>query len=268
MKKIGKINVVMLFFSAFVILCYFPYLINATVHGERVSSLIIPIAVIVLASVPAVLFVKMRDRLNKFLQAVRIIYIVGMCFYFVTFTLFVGYIAINSHNAAFVDAYTEADDSGDGDIVLVFGCRTYGYTPGRPLKARLDAAKKILDARAEAICIVSGGEGENEGVAEAYSMKKYLCDNGIAPERIYTEANSRNTYENITMSMELIEKEGLEYDSIIGVSTDFHLPRIEYLFEHYEIEATTAAAPSSDAWEFFMHVVREYMAYVKLFIVT
>lgn len=267
MKRIGKVNIIMLVLSAFVTICYLPYLIMLILRGETLSSWVIPIIVLLLATVPAALYIVRRDKLNRFLKILRIIYIAGMSFYALTFTVFTTYIAVSSHGAASVQAFAHTD-GGKDDIILVFGCRTYGYTPGQQLKARLDTAFELLESMPEAVCIVSGGEGENEGVAEAVSMRSYLVKRGIDEKRIYMEADSHNTYENIEKSMELIEREGLVYDRIIGVSTDFHLPRIEYLFEHYGIEAYTVSAPSLDFSQFFLSVVREYMAYVKLFLVT
>lgn len=266
MKKISTVNKIMLALSAFVTICYLPYLIMLIFRGETFDSWVIPVIVLVLAAVPAALCVKLQDKLNKPLKILRAIYISGMCFYAVTFILFASYIGVRSAESNTVKAYANAD--GEENIILVFGCRTYGYTPGQQLKARLDTAYKILESDPKAICIVSGGEGENEGVAEALSMKSYLVRRGISKDRIYTESESHNTYENIEKSMALIEAEGLEYDRLIGVSTDFHIPRIEYLFDHYGIDAEAVAAPSLDFSQFFLSVVREYMAYVKLFFVT
>ena len=270
MEKIGKTNTIMLIFAAFVLVCYLPYLCLVLVNGESFFACFIPFCVVAAASIPAFLFVKYRDRLNRFWRIVRIIYIAGMCFYAVTFTLFSAYIgvcsAIGADEAA--QTFAEADGDGNGDIIIVFGCRTYGYTPGQQLRSRLDTAYKLLEALPESVCIVTGGEGENEGVAEAYSMCEYLVNKGIDRSRIYPEAYAKNTYENIEFSKAIIEEKRLEYDRVIGVSSDFHIPRVQYLFDYYELEADTVSAPSLDLWQFFMSNVREYMAYVKLFLVT
>lgn len=270
MKKIGRINIIMLALSGFVLACYLPYLCLVVFNGEAFMSCFIPFMVVVAASVPACLFIKYKDNLNRFFKTLRIVYISGMCFYFVTFLMFGVYIgtcaSVDARQAAL--QLSETDGSGKGDIVLVFGCRTYGYTPSWQLKSRLDTAYELLEAMPDSVCIVSGGEGVNEGVAEAYSMSRYLEERGIDKERIYEEPDSTNTYENIEFSMSLIEENELKYERIIGVSSDFHLPRVEYLFDYYDVTADVVAAPSRDFWQFFMSIVREYMAYVKLFLVT
>lgn len=270
MKNIGRINKIMLLFSAFVLVCYLPYLCLVLYNREAFFSCFIPFCVVIAASVPACLFIKFRERLNKPLRVLRVIYIAGMCFYVVTFTIFAAYIGVCSHTSASeaAEIFAESDGEGDGDVIIVFGCRTYGYTPGQQLKSRLDTAQRLLEALPGSVCIVTGGEGVNEGVAEAYSMCEYLVARGIERERIYPEPYAVNTYENIELSLALMRKEGLEPERVIGVSSDFHIPRVQYLFDYYDVDADTVSAPSLDIWQFFMSIVREYMAYVKLFLVT
>jgi hypothetical protein len=65
-----------------------------------------------------------------------------------------------------------------------------------------------------------------------------------------------------------LRAKGIDPERVIGVSSDFHIPRVKYLFDYYDVDADTVSAPSLDIWQFFMSIVREYMAYVKLFLVT
>lgn len=273
----SKTNKIMVALSAFVLICYLPYLALVVVNNEPLLSQFIASTVVFAASVPAILFIKYNDRLCKALRVLRIIYICGMAFYFVTFSIFFANIGIGSLRDAddAVESFAAQDVTSTipaRDVVIVFGCRTYGYNPGIHLKNRLEAAVTILEARPEAVCIVSGGQGENETVTEAEAMRAYLEERGIAPERIYKEDESHNTYENIVNTKNLIDNLELEYDRIIGISSDFHIPRVEYLFDYYEVGADavieTVASKSPGFIYYFTSVVREYMAYVKLFLVT
>ncbi len=270
MKRIGKTNTVMIVFAAFVLACYLPYLCLVISKGESFFACFIPFCVVFASSVPTFLFLKYRNRLTPPLKLIRAIYIGGMCFYAITFTVFASYIGVCSHVSVNEAAETFAmqHGQGNGDIIIVFGCRTYGYTPGQQLKSRLDTAYELLVALPESVCIVTGGEGANEGVAEGYAMREYLAKRGIERERIYAEPYATNTYENIELSKRMIEEEKLACERIIGVTSDFHIPRVEFLFDYYDLKADTVAAPSRDMWQFFMSIVREYMAYVKLFLVT
>jgi len=94
------------------------------------------------------------------------------------------------------------------------------------LKLRLDNAKEYLDEYEDVICIVSGGQGKTEPVAEAYAMRDYLVEQGISESRILTEANSFSTHDNMTFSAQLMEQYNsqLEKTAVI-VTNDFHIFR-------------------------------------------
>ena len=60
------------------------------------------------------------------------------------------------------------------------------------------------------------------------------------------EPDSHTTSENIRYTKELLDKLGLSDARIIGVSTAFHLPRIETLSRLYGLPMELCAAPSAN----------------------
>ena len=50
----------------------------------------------------------------------------------------------------------------------------------------------------------SGGKGADEPVSEAEAMRRYLLEQGIPEERILVEDRSRDTFENMKFSKEII----------------------------------------------------------------
>lgn len=105
--------------------------------------------------------------------------------------------------------------------VVVLGAALRGETPSRLLRERLETAKDYLHQNPTAVCVVSGGQGEDEVCSEALVMKRYLVQHGIAEQRIYMEDNSTSTFENIRFSKELIEQQGLS-PNIALVTQEFH----------------------------------------------
>lgn len=112
------------------------------------------------------------------------------------------------------------------DYVVVLGAGLHGSTPSLSLRSRIDAAYQYLTEHPDAICIVSGGQGPGEDMTEAEAMYRELTAMGIAPERIWMEARSTSTEENLRFSMALIrEKTGQKPYAVNLISNDYHLLR-------------------------------------------
>lgn len=108
------------------------------------------------------------------------------------------------------------------DYVIVLGAQIRADGPSYVLQKRLDAALLYLQENPETQVIVSGGKGANEPVSEAEGMYDYLKERGIAEERILLETQSRNTYENLSNSSSLLQK---ETDEVVIVTNNFHVFR-------------------------------------------
>lgn len=109
----------------------------------------------------------------------------------------------------------KSPESGRALPVIVLGCQTDGYEPSPMLLSRLQKAKEYLDENPEAVAIVSGGMGGNEGVSEAESMRAWLERNGIGPERILKEEASSSTEENLRFSAQLMSRKQLGTQAVI-----------------------------------------------------
>jgi uncharacterized SAM-binding protein YcdF (DUF218 family) len=95
----------------------------------------------------------------------------------------------------------------------------------------LETAYAYLIEHPDAVCIVSGGQGEDEVYTEASVMKRYLVEKGIDPARIYEESASTSTFENVKFSREIIEEHGLS-PSIAVVTQEFHQFRAQQFVTH------------------------------------
>lgn len=117
-------------------------------------------------------------------------------------------------------------DCDSTDCVIVLGCQVFGETPTDMLCDRLDAALELLEENSEALCVVSGGQGNLEEISEAEAMRRYLNAHGIADERIITEDRSTTTDENIRFTAELLSEIGIS-DNITIVTNEFHQYRAD-----------------------------------------
>lgn len=113
------------------------------------------------------------------------------------------------------------DRPAEDATVLVLGAALRGDRPSLSLRQRLDAAYEYLTEHPQATCVVSGGQGRDEICTEASVMKRYLVDKGIDPARIYMEDQSTSTFENVRLSRQVIEDNGLNSDVAV-VTQEFH----------------------------------------------
>ena len=226
------------------------------------------LAVIAVCVLPLIFRKKLETRLGRAFRPLTAALTVIVGIFLASLAAFWIYIGLDSTKSA--DDYTLAAssssaDTGNGTVIVVFGCRTYGYTPSRSLALRLDEAERLLDALPDSLCVVSGGQGDNETVPEAESMKRYLVDKGISEDRILEEPDSHTTSENIRYTKKLLDELDIHPAKIIGVSTAFHLPRIETLSRIYELPMELCAAPSANFAQHYSSMVREYFSYLKMF---
>lgn len=151
------------------------------------------------------------------------------------------------------------------EAVIILGCQVRGEEPSAMLKNRLDAALDVLRENPEAVCIASGGKGDNENISEAECMRRYLIANGIEDERIYVEDKSESTEENIAFSRDILENLGIS-DNIMIVTSEFHQYRAAVYAAKNGLK-TGAHSAKTPVWNLLNYWVREWgtlvMAYIK-----
>lgn len=212
----------------------------------------------------------------------------GMSFFLATYIAFLSYsLATAASSKARLDALPEDEQL----TVMIFGCYVRGEEPGRTLTTRLDAALSLLKRYQNADCIVSGGQGSNEAISEAEAMRRYLVSRGIAEERITLEDRSTNTSENIEYTFAILtdsESDGsaastpgspassnstdsaqsVDTDGrrLVGVSSEYHLPRIRMLSRALGREIETYPAYDANIGNTLIYTLREYMGVAKLWL--
>ncbi len=149
------------------------------------------------------------------------------------------------------------DFSGEAAYVIILGAQVRGSQITKSLKQRLDRAYEYLTEHPEAIAIVSGGQGKDEAVTEAFAMAEYLKSLGIAEKRILKEEQSETTWENLKFSAGLIGS--LEQKTAV-VTNDFHLYRALLIGRQIGYRDLNGIAAISDPVLKLNYLVREFAA--------
>ncbi len=146
------------------------------------------------------------------------------------------------------------------DYIIVLGAQMKQNGPSAVLKFRLDEAYEYLTANENTVCIVSGGQGDNEPCSEAEGMYRYLVEKGISPERILLEDQSTDTSENIAYSAQLIDKDNT---SVGIVTNNFHVFRGVHIARHAGFADACGIAARSNVYFQLNNMVREFFGVVK-----
>lgn len=152
----------------------------------------------------------------------------------------------------------------EGSTVIVLGCQVRGDHPSLMLWQRINAAADYLNEHPDAVCIVSGGKGDDEQISEARCMYEHLTAKGISADRIFLEDRSVNTVENIAFSKEIIEANGLSTDTAI-VTDIFHEYRASKIVKNAGLGY--GSVPAKVSWYLLpTFYVRELIAITAVFL--
>lgn len=120
------------------------------------------------------------------------------------------------------------------DYLVILGCgiRADG-TPCPLLAGRVDRALAFDEVRtqagdAPATFVPSGGQGPDEIMSEAESMRNYLVEKGVEGGRVILESRSTTTRENMAFSRKVIEEHAGRDVSEVSVAfstTNYHVFR-------------------------------------------
>jgi len=150
--------------------------------------------------------------------------------------------------------------TGECDYLIVLGCAVEDGSPAEELRLRIEAARDYLIKNPSCAAVASGGKvrsGQRD--TEAQVIERELERLGIEPARIVREDRSRNTYENMAYSLNIIH--GLtRADARIGIATsDYHISRSLRIARMYHLYPVTVAAKSpAGSWK---SRAREYIMF-------
>ncbi len=244
--------------GVFTLVCYGSYFIKIMIFPEGTLPIAACLLVFAGLLVPFLARRPLRSFLKRAYIPIKAVYSFVLLFFTVSFISMCIFVLVPRSETP----YTELPEK---TVVVTFGAKVGANgSPGRPLARRLQKTLDILEACPDALCIVSGGKGNDEPMSEASAMKNWLVERGIDASRIIEEDRARNTLQNISYSRELIGKHGLGDYSVACVSSDYHVPRIRFISGQNGDFGDFFYAAAGDTYWDFPGLVREYMSYGRL----
>jgi uncharacterized SAM-binding protein YcdF (DUF218 family) len=132
------------------------------------------------------------------------------------------------------------------DAILVLGGTVGGIQAPRLFPDLSGAADRVWHAARlfhegkAPVVILSGGRlpwDARQG-PETEAMLRFLIDLGVPEDKVISEPNSRNTYENAHETRRLLTKEGI--NQVLLVTSALHMPRAKATFDAAGVKAIPA----------------------------
>ena len=118
--------------------------------------------------------------------------------------------------------------------IMVFGfCLKPDGSMAEELVARCEAALSCAQAYPNACIFVTGGPTAvyDRRTTEAGAMAQWFVEHGVSEERIYAEERSLSTVDNAVYLNEILIGECPQVDSLLIVSSSYHVPLCSLLME-------------------------------------
>ena len=161
------------------------------------------------------------------------------------------------------ETHVEApQDNYDAIIVLGAQVKPDG-TPSVQLQWRLDAAAEAY-RKHPCIIVVCGAKGSDEPDAEAHVMCRILVEQGVPEDAVLMDDTSFNTRQNLLHAASLLE--GKQAETVLVVTSDYHLPRSLRLAQDQGFHAVGLGSPTLGGWFWLKNHAREALSWVKYWI--
>jgi len=152
------------------------------------------------------------------------------------------------------------------DAVVVLGAGIRGDKVTLPLKMRLDKAIEYHYKNPDALIVVTGGQGPQETVTEAYAMEKYLLQNGVDKSKILKEEKATSTFENMKYSKEILDNYFTNDYSVVVITNNFHVFRGTTIAKNIGFKDVTHMHAGLQWYNLMPCFLRESLAVIKMII--
>ena len=156
----------------------------------------------------------------------------------------------------------------DRDYVVILGCAIQkDGSPTPILRSRIDAALRFARTQQKKTgkhlkFVPSGGQGSDEVISEAESMRRYLMEQSVSETQILTENKSVNTLQNIRFSKEIIEKDASGEYKTAFATTNYHVFRGYILCKKQGLKNARSISAKTK-WYFFPNAfLREFVGLI------
>ena len=133
------------------------------------------------------------------------------------------------------------DDTTSVDAIVVMGAAQYDGVPSPLLASRLQHALDLWMQKQAPLIAVTGGKRPGDRFTEGDTSRRWLTDRGVPAADIVVESSGRSTWESIENLAPLLNE--VDVDSVVVVSSSWHVQRAALSLEELGIRAHSSASP-------------------------
>jgi uncharacterized SAM-binding protein YcdF (DUF218 family) len=135
------------------------------------------------------------------------------------------------------------DSARPAQAIVVLGAAQYNGLPSPVLKARLDHAAELYEAKVATTIMLTGGRLPGDTFTEASAGAAYLMRAGIPESALLLETQGRNSWESLAAAAQILRDRDLT--KVVLVTSPYHSLRVERIAE--EVGLDGYASPAKDA---------------------
>lgn len=135
------------------------------------------------------------------------------------------------------------DSARPAQAIIVLGAAQYNGVPSPVLKARLDHAAALYEAKVAPIIVLTGGRAPGDRYTEASAGAGYLTRSGVPESALQLESQGRNSWQSLAAAAHFLRAEHIT--KVVLVSSPYHSLRVERIAD--EVGLDGHASPAKDA---------------------
>lgn len=169
-------------------------------------------------------------------------------------------LALFAFGLALLSSVGATDYRRPADAVVVFGAAVrHDGSPSGALRDRTTSAVELYLAGLAHKLVLSGGRDPLAPLSEPQCMARIALELGVPPEALILDEAGANTRHSLETVATLVEERG--WKSVLMVSHDYHLARIQLQAHRRGLRAFTVPATETVAWPTKpLFVMREVVA--------
>lgn len=139
--------------------------------------------------------------------------------------------------------YAGTTSDGPADAALVLGAAADGVAPSPVFEERLRHAVDLYHRGRVRYLVLTGGRGVGDALAESEVGRDWAVAQGVPPDAVLIETQSRTTKQNFTFALPLLEAAGI--GRVLVVSDPLHMRRAMWMADTLKLDAAPSPTTTS-----------------------